>query len=230
MNTAPMNETVNTKTRILDAAQTLFNEKGYASTTVTEIARSIGISQGNLTYHFRTKRDLAEQLRTRTHERMKSHWAGRQEGKIEEDYIDHVLFTMRLAWEARFLLREHALIFGKPISRQGNPLMIADFAQLSKLLDRIHSEGLFRSDIEFDADILARLLWMNSRYWMDHLCELEGDGPVTWKEIERGVRHHLTALTYLLKPAAGKAFTDTMSTALPYMERYGSKLFFEDVV
>ena len=49
-----------TASRILEASRKLFNAKGYTATSVTEIAASLGISQGNLTYHFPTKQALAE--------------------------------------------------------------------------------------------------------------------------------------------------------------------------
>ena len=35
-----------TRHRILDASRALFNEKGYASTTLAEIAAAVGIAEG----------------------------------------------------------------------------------------------------------------------------------------------------------------------------------------
>ena len=51
-----------TAEKILDAGRSLFNAKGYAATSLGDIARTVGISKGNLTYHFPTKRALAAQL------------------------------------------------------------------------------------------------------------------------------------------------------------------------
>ncbi|MEM7023448.1 MAG: helix-turn-helix domain-containing protein [Pseudomonadota bacterium] len=47
-----------TAERIVEAARRRFNQRGYSATSLHEIAASIGISQGNLTYHFPSKRDL----------------------------------------------------------------------------------------------------------------------------------------------------------------------------
>ncbi len=50
--------------------------------------------------------------------------------------------------------------------------------------------------------VLARALWIVSRYWMDHLRELEGLEHVTWADQERGVQHHFAVLLPYLPAAA----------------------------
>ncbi len=47
-----------TKEKILTASLRLFNENGYDAVTTARISEEVGISEGNLWYHFRTKRDL----------------------------------------------------------------------------------------------------------------------------------------------------------------------------
>ena len=49
---------MNTKEKILHQARLLFNEKGHTEVKVREIARALGISPGNLSYHFHKKEDL----------------------------------------------------------------------------------------------------------------------------------------------------------------------------
>ena len=48
----------NTEEKILAAARTLFEEKGFAATTTNEIAEAAGVSQVTLFRHFETKRKL----------------------------------------------------------------------------------------------------------------------------------------------------------------------------
>ena len=52
----------NTKYEILQCATKLFIEKGYTSTYVTSIASELGISTGNLTFHFPTKEHILAEL------------------------------------------------------------------------------------------------------------------------------------------------------------------------
>ncbi len=49
---------MNTKLRILDAALTLFSEKGYHSVSVAEIADAVGIKAPSLYKHYHSKRDI----------------------------------------------------------------------------------------------------------------------------------------------------------------------------
>ena len=47
-----------TKDKILFTAIELFNQKGYKNVSIKEVADAMGISPGNLTYHFKTKESL----------------------------------------------------------------------------------------------------------------------------------------------------------------------------
>ena len=52
----------NTRARILTAAAQLFEQQGYRSVSMRAIAAQLGISVGNLTYHFPHKQDIALSL------------------------------------------------------------------------------------------------------------------------------------------------------------------------
>jgi AcrR family transcriptional regulator len=54
-----------TKERILDVAVELFNTKGFVSVTMRDLAKEIGMSLGNLTYHFKKKEELMEAIHER---------------------------------------------------------------------------------------------------------------------------------------------------------------------
>lgn len=51
-----------TRKRILDAAQALILERGYAGTTVDNVLTAVGITKGAFFYHFKSKDDLAKAL------------------------------------------------------------------------------------------------------------------------------------------------------------------------
>lgn len=51
-----------TRTQILDASLRLFSEKGFARTSVRDIAKAAGITDAAIYYHFASKRDLFEAL------------------------------------------------------------------------------------------------------------------------------------------------------------------------
>ena len=56
------NSNTNTEQQIMDVAEMLFLDKGFAMTTTTEIARRVGCNQALVHYYFRTKENLFEKL------------------------------------------------------------------------------------------------------------------------------------------------------------------------
>ena len=58
-----MNEKTQTsRDRIIEKANRLFYTKGYNQTSFADIAQAVGITKGNLHYHFRSKEDLLEAI------------------------------------------------------------------------------------------------------------------------------------------------------------------------
>lgn len=51
-----------TRGQIVEASLRLFSERGFARTTVRDIAREVGITDAAIYYHFASKRDLLEAL------------------------------------------------------------------------------------------------------------------------------------------------------------------------
>ena len=195
-----------TASRILDASRSAFNAKGYAATSVTEIATSLDMSQGNLTYHFPAKRDLAIALEDDAILMMKDHRTSRKNGTLADDYIDQILFGMQLIWRYRFLLRDRMHYTDEPVGQRPNSELTADYEGLIALLKRIDKEGLFVKDRGQSIEILGRSLWIVSRYWVDHLRELEGLEQISWADQKRGIEHHLAVLFPYLKPSAKREF------------------------
>ena len=220
-----MSERRATPDRILDASRRLFNDRGYAATTLAEIAATVGISQGNLTYHFPTKRDLVHGLEQETRSRIQQRRANLPaSGRVADDYVEHLLFAMDLIWDSRFLLRDRAQYDEDPGAGLPDPDMAADFDELSSLLLRMKEEGLFRRDLGVDLDVLARSLWIVSRYWMDHLHESEGLERITWADQERGIQHHFAVLLPCLTASARRDFEAALRRAstTPAMEARGA--------
>ena len=53
---------MNTRDKIIDLAVKHFNRKGYSAVSLFQIANEMGISRGNLTYHFKDKDALLESI------------------------------------------------------------------------------------------------------------------------------------------------------------------------
>lgn len=51
-----------TKQKIIDSSKELFNQHGYSQVTIRMIATNLGISSGNLNYHFKKREEILEYL------------------------------------------------------------------------------------------------------------------------------------------------------------------------
>ncbi|MEM9202671.1 MAG: TetR/AcrR family transcriptional regulator [Actinomycetota bacterium] len=195
-----------TADRIADTALRLFNQKGYPSTTLTEIAAEIGISQGNLTYHFPTKLDLAlhfsEQVRLHGEKRRANH----APGDIADDYLESLHNAMQLTWTYGFLMRDRGIFEPADAVVAPSPILVAALAERQALIERIAEEGLFRADADVDVEVLSRSLWILSRHWADHLREMEAKADLEWTDMQRGIDHHLAVLSPMLTAAGRRRF------------------------
>jgi AcrR family transcriptional regulator len=183
-----------TRQRILDAALELFNRNGYASTSQAEIAAAAGIRQGNLTYHFPTKIELVAALRDEGRVMLAHREVQGTTNDVCADYVHHVTSSMELVWRYRFLLRDRAQFGDVDFPRGAPPELAADLARLEQLIERFRADGLLRRNLDVDLTVLARSLWIVSRYWLDHLDEFEQVDEIEWAHHARGIEHHRAIL------------------------------------
>lgn len=204
-----MSEKKTTADRILETGRELFNTRGYAATSLNDIASEIGISKGNLNYHFPTKQALVLRLRDDTLSLVQQRRSSYVPGDIADDYVEHLLFAMEVTWHNRFLLRDR-MHFEASLDESDSELA-ADFDELLTLMKRIDSAGLFRKEAVADLTVLTRSIWIVSRYWMDYLRESERKLSVSWEDQERGVNHHFALLLPCLTAEGKRRFTAALA-------------------
>ena len=96
-----------TRERIVETALALFNRFGEPHITTADIADEMGISPGNLYYHFRNKDDIIAELFAVFERRLDEALAlPERRGASVEDlwFLLHLLFEAM--WEYRFLFRD----------------------------------------------------------------------------------------------------------------------------
>lgn len=84
-----------TRERILDTAQALVLEKGFAATSLDDVIRAVGLTKGAFFHHFRSKSDLARKLVERFAAfdfQLFDEWAQRAETLSETPYQTVVIF------------------------------------------------------------------------------------------------------------------------------------------
>jgi AcrR family transcriptional regulator len=107
---ATRNAATTTRERILQTSLQLFNVEGLPSTSTHRIAAELGMSPGNLHYHFKTKQLIVDRLFRRFEEQMLL-----LDGSFESiRAIDDLWLALHLRFEAinayRFVYRDMAFI------------------------------------------------------------------------------------------------------------------------
>lgn len=133
-----------TRGRILTAAARLFEQQGYRSVSMRAIAAELGISVGNLTYHFPHKQDIATAL-------------------VEQE-LDTIILPEEATLPAldgylrRMLISlvDHARMFDDPLlfedlpgQQQENAARISRLQKnLKSLLEQLRQKELFRAQLQ----------------------------------------------------------------------------------
>lgn len=97
-----------TKTRILDTALNLFNRSGERNVTTNHIAEGLGISPGNLYYHYRNKAAIVAALFERYQEQIRDLLTVPEGPLTWQDKMRYFEGILESMWQARFLHRDLA--------------------------------------------------------------------------------------------------------------------------
>jgi len=100
-------KTLKTKERILQLSLQLFNERGERSVTTNHIAAELGMSPGNLYYHFRNKNEIIKELMEQYQHQTLEMLALPEDRALDaNDKIHYFQVLSSQLWAYRFLHRD----------------------------------------------------------------------------------------------------------------------------
>jgi AcrR family transcriptional regulator len=188
------------KERIIEAAKLLFNEQGVAAVGTNRIAAHLGISPGNLYYHFQNKEEIIRaifpEISAATEQGLFIH----DNDVPPEDRLSEILKNwITVVWEYRFfysnlveLLRKDPELKSLYLARRDATMAFLKQAYLA----RSKTENRTPNFTDEDAEILATNVWIVALNWIRYLQIDKDDTDITQVEIERGAKH----IFHLLKP------------------------------
>jgi AcrR family transcriptional regulator len=206
-----------TPERILEAALDLFNRFGEPNVSTTLISAELGISPGNLYYHFPSKDDLINTLFDRYEEALFSVLpAGADVSDVEDAwFFMHTLFE--LIWQHRFLYRDlnDLLSKNRRLETHFQQVLERKSHAMQALLGGLKRSGAIAIDtreVEPTATSMLVVLtyWLSYEYVRDPRRALEPEHAAL--ALLRGARHVLELLVpylegvqrvHLLKLVAG---------------------------
>jgi AcrR family transcriptional regulator len=187
---------MNTRARIIETALGLFNEQGSGEISTNHIAEVLGISPGNLYYHFRNKEEIIRAIAEQKDARWESlYHLPHDRTPTLADVERLVRENFALVWDYRFFFRElSALTQRDPLLKQGYQQMRRErLAAFEEIFQHFVSAGVARPPASpaLVAN-LAKLCWLISDYWLPFV-ELDGE-PVLPDVIEQGVALYMQVL------------------------------------
>lgn len=160
-----------TRDRILEAALKLFNEKGERNVSTNHICADLGISPGNLYYHFRNKSDIVFALFEAYRQRFQ--WALGVPADRSLTYKDKVGYfeaIFEAMWEYRFLHRdmEHLLAESEQFCEAYRAFARAAVSDGRRILQGLVQAGMMVASPE-QLDELIVNIWVIITAWSGFL-------------------------------------------------------------
>lgn len=201
-----MKKTASTRDRIVDEARRLFNEQGYGQVTTAALAAHLGMAEGNLWYHFKTRAALLDALGEQFAVEIEARLTLRPGPDPVAGYGVLLQALMAEFRNFRFLYRDQRSYGeGAALIRTNSPQWLErTFTQIEAHLAALVDAGLLDwprerlRDLAINATIILR-------YGLEHFVELgepTGEGSGT---VRRTLKRHLTLFEHRLAPLAADA-------------------------
>ena len=157
-----------TRERILSVSLQLFNSRGERSVTTNHIAAELGISPGNLYYHFRNKQAIIEELYRDHREDVLSRMTLAPNGKFSmDDKATLFAHLTQALWAYRFFYRdtEHILSESPELAAQHKATFHAVFEKSCLLHQALVAAGLMQTTPDIQRD-LSYNAWIVLTNWI----------------------------------------------------------------
>jgi len=185
-----------TRERILATALQLFNTSGTAPVSTNHIADALGISPGNLYYHFRNKEEIIRALFEQQFARWDELYTLPDDRMPTLDDLQQLVrATFVTGWEFRFIYRELIALLRRDdqLQRRWVDIRARGFAGFRDLVDRFVAAGVLRTPGDPSAVTrLAELCWLISEFWLASV-EVSGEA-VDAAQMDHGVELMLQVL------------------------------------
>lgn len=159
----------NTANRIIETSLQLFNEQGERNISTNHIANQMGISPGNLYYHFANKDEIIIHLFKRYGVQLLEYFSQTRLPESVPQMVVYMAGLYDVMWDYRFLFTDVNTLLNRSVELLGehNEFTRDKIAPLSiKLLTKLHDLGVIDIDERGKQD-LATNMWLVTKYWFD---------------------------------------------------------------
>ena len=207
---------IQTSTQILETSQQLFNEHSVENVSIAQIAKQLGISTGNLTYHFAKKKEIVGQHIRLLEERMVSLLQAFPYGGSAREFLDAYGKLFKLTWDYRYLFT------GTTYLLQNELLSKAEY---QRLVERVYGMLLQQTDDMIEAGLMKKIpaphttrtlidcIWWQWLGWLDNNQILPS---AEQQPLEALLENSTQHLLFLVQPYMGGRFIKQLYRELDY--------------
>ena len=162
-----------TKDKILSKALELFNDKGYNNITTRHIAAELGISVGNLHYHFRHSEDIIKILFAELTLKMDEllNEMKKRENKTLDDLYQFTYSTCRIFYSYRFIFINFIDILNQipEIESRYEGINFSRKEEFQLIFSDLQKNHIFQKDVpHFIVDCLTEQIFIIADNWLTH--------------------------------------------------------------
>ena len=196
-----------TKDKIVQASLTLFNERGERNVTTNHIAAHLGISPGNLYYHFRNKADIIYSIFVQYKRLVETYLNIPPDRALtNQDKMFFLESVFEGLWEYRFFHRdlEYLLDTDERLRRDYYEFTLHCLNAIRAILNGLKLGGILRPMADDDEEAMALNVWLVVTHWMAFLKTAhvdDGAEGITRDQLKQGIYQVLTLeLPYVSDP------------------------------
>ncbi|WP_133405244.1 TetR/AcrR family transcriptional regulator [Parashewanella tropica] len=197
-----------TRDKIIHASLELFNEHGERAITTNHIAAHLGISPGNLYYHFRNKQDIIQSIFSLYEGHLEENFQPLQQGVISPErlvnYFDAIFYSL---WQFRFLYANLSDILQKDesLKQRYHAIQGKVMASGQSIIRQLVNNGILtipEDDLERFADTLKMIV----ASWISYRLSQSTHSHIEKPELYDGVSRVIMLTKIYATPNAKQAF------------------------
>jgi AcrR family transcriptional regulator len=204
-----------TRERILDASLELFNADGSHAVSTRHIAARLGISPGNLYYHFANKEEIVLCLYGRIESELEAILGQPdQTARTFDDVLGYLDKIFAHLWSFRFFYRDLNALLGEVPKLRDRYRELAErvHAQSRRIFAAMVEAGWMEASDEY-LDLLATNAWIVLTQWFTHRQVVERRRSIQSSDIQDGIRHFVALFSPLLRAPQRRQLQRAIETA-----------------
>ena len=197
-----------TRERILETALAMFNQFGEPTVATTSIAFEMGISPGNLYYHFHSKEQIvADLFAAFRHEIETTLAAPEQRPPHAEDIWLFLHLVFEAIWKYRFIYRDINVLVARyhVVEVQFRRILAHKVRVAEQILAGLVKAGEMRAQAA-EISTLAENMVLVASYWMSFEFARDPKATQDDKTLARGAFHVISLAAPYLEPRERELF------------------------